>query len=288
MNDKPETFSEWIGRRETVTDTITPVPAMALAATLDRPPFPIAAGDALPLPWHWIYGLPLARQSEIGPDGHPKRGGFLPPIPQPRRMWAGSRITSHRLLRVGERVERISTIDAIKTREGRTGKLVFVTVHHAWKPRDDDVALEEWQDIVYRDPPRPGEDPPPPTAADTNVEWSRMIKPDPVLLMRYSALTFNAHRIHYDLVYATSVEGYPALVVHGPLTATLLLDALQRARPGATIRTFAFKGMRPLFHDQPFTINGRDEGNGRFALWAANMQGELAMQASAETGQAPG
>src|SRR6185436_783007 len=122
MSERNDNWNDWIGRKETVADTITPVPAMALAATLDRPPFPIAAGDLLPLPWHWVYGVPIVRQSEIGPDGHPKRGGFLPPIPQPRRMWAGSRITAHRPLRIGEAVLRISTIDAIKIRDGRTGK----------------------------------------------------------------------------------------------------------------------------------------------------------------------
>jgi 3-methylfumaryl-CoA hydratase len=279
-----ETWNDWIGRKETVTDTITPVPAMALAAILDRPPFPIAHGDLLPLPWHWVYGIPLVRQSEFGSDGHPKRGRFLPPIRPPRRIWVGSRIASQRPLRIGEQVERVSTIESIETIDGRSGTRVIVRLHHAWRPKGDDVALEEWQELVYCDPPPAGDVPHAPAAPVQKIDWSRMIKPDTVLLMRYSALTFNAHRIHYDLAYATGVEGYPALVVHRPLLATLLLDALQRARPGASIRGFTFEDRWPLFHDQPFTVNGRDEGNGRFALWAASIQGELAMQATAELG----
>ena len=204
-------------------------------------------------------------------------------MPQPRRMWAGSRISMHRPLFIGESVQRTSTIDAIKTRDGRSGRLVFVTVHHAWRAGDAaQPALEEWQDIVYRAPPAPGEAPPPAATAPNDADWSRTVRPDAVLLMRYSALTFNSHRIHYDLPFATEVEGYPGLVVHGPLIATLLLDALLREQPDARVRTFAFKAMRPLICGHTFTVNGRAERVGAMTLWAADAQGQLAMQAHAE------
>lgn len=282
MNENPS-WDDWIGRREAMSDTISPVPARALAATLDHAPGRIGEGDALPLPWHWLYGLPLVRQSSVGSDGHPKRGGFLPPVPQPRRMWAGSRISMHRPLVIGEAVQRTSTIEACKTRDGRSGRLVFVTVHHAWQAGNAaQPALEEWQDIVYRDPPAPGQAPPPAANAPIGAEWSRTVRSDPVLLMRYSALTFNSHRIHYDLPYATEVEGYPGLVVHGPLIATLLLDALLREQPDAHVRTFAFKAMRPLICGRPFTVNGRVEGDRAVSLWATDEQGQLAMQANAQ------
>jgi 3-methylfumaryl-CoA hydratase len=281
MNDT-STWGDWIGRSETVLDTISAVPARALAATLDHEPADLGEGTALPLPWHWLYGLPLVQQSALGPDGHPKRGGFLPPVPQPQRMWAGSRITVHRPLRIGEAVRRTSTIDAIKVRDGRSGRLVFVTVHHAWLAADAAApTLEEWQDIVYRDPPSHGEAPPPVTAAPAVADWSQTLHPDPVLLMRYSALTFNSHRIHYDLPYATGVEGYPGLIVHGPLVATLLLDSLQRRHRATRVRTFAFKALRPLICGQPFSVNGRAEGDGAVELWCVDAQGLIAMQANA-------
>jgi 3-methylfumaryl-CoA hydratase len=281
MPEKAKDLTAWIGRAESLTDIVTPVPARALAATLDRNPT-IADGDALPLPWHWLYCLPLGRQSSLGEDGHPKRGGFLPPIRQPRRMWAGSRIAVTRALRIGDHVTRTSTIDAIKEREGKSGRLVFVTVRHGWHTPDTaEPALEEWQDIVYRDAPTAGEAPAARAAAPADAQWSRTIDPDAVLLMRYSALTFNSHRIHYDLPYATTVEGYPGLVVHGPLIATLLLDAVRRERPAAFVREFAFRAVAPLIAGRQFTVNGRDDGGGKLALWAADATGTLAMQASA-------
>jgi len=276
-------WTDWMGRRETVSDIVSPGPARALAAALDRDPDGIADGDALPLPWHWLYGLQMARQSSLGADGHPQRGGFLPPVPQPHRMWAGSRIAAHRPLRIGQAVRRTSTIDAIKARDGRSGRLVFVTVHHAWHAGDTlEPALEEWQDIVYRDAPPPGEATPAGDVAPANARWSRTVHPDPVLLMRYSALTFNGHRIHYDLPYAMQVEGYPGLVVHGPLAATLLLDALRRERPDGVEQSFAFKGARPLICGRPFALHGGDDVNGALALWATDDEGRLAMQASVQ------
>jgi 3-methylfumaryl-CoA hydratase len=169
----------------------------------------------------------MARHSEIGPDGHPKRGGFLPPVPLPRRMWAGSRLTFVQPVRVGDALTRESRILDVSGKEGRTGHLVFVTVRHDYSLASG-LAITEEHDIVYRDNPQPGQPAPKPTPAPTDSQFSREIVPDPVLLFRYSALTFNGHRIHYDRSYVTEVEGYPGLIVHGPLIATLLLDLLRR------------------------------------------------------------
>ena len=172
---------------------------------------------------HWLYFLPLYRRSEVGPDGHALRGGFLPPVPLPRRMWAGGRLEFRRPVRVGDAIERTSTIVKVDAKEGRTGALVFVLVRHEIGAAGE-VAIVEEHDIVYREAPRAGEPPPAKKAAPANPDWRRDVVPDDVLLFRYSALTFNGHRIHYDRRYVTEVEGYPGLIVHGPLIATLLAD----------------------------------------------------------------
>jgi 3-methylfumaryl-CoA hydratase len=273
---------DWIGRSERRSDTITAAPLAGLAATLDRvdDPEPLP-GSALPPLAHWLYFLPQAAQREIGADGHPKRGGFLPPVPLPRRMWAGGRLQFERALRVGDEVERRSTITKVDAKAGRSGALVFVTVRHEISDARG-LALSEEHDIVYRDNPLPGAPPPAPAPARTDEEFGRRIVPDPVLLFRYSALTFNGHRIHYDRSYATEVEGYPGLIVHGPLIATLLVDLVRRDRPGAQIRSFAFKAASPLFDIHPFSVCGKRADDGHVDLWARNHAGELAMQARAE------
>ncbi|WDD92654.1 acyl-CoA dehydrogenase [Burkholderia sp. FERM BP-3421] len=278
--DNPDSFDAWIGRCETRADRITPSPVRLMQATLDY------AQDATPpatLPplWHWLYFLPGERQSHLGVDGHPQRGGFLPPVTLPRRMWAGGRLAFLRPLDMDAPAERRSTITNVKSRSGRSGRLVFVTVRHEVGDAQG-VAIREEQDIVYRDAPPPAAaDAPPPRPAPDDAQYSHVITPDPVLLMRFSALTFNGHRIHYDRPYATQEEGYPGLVVHGPLIATLLLEALRRAHPDRTIRSFAFKAVSPLFDTAPFTVNGALETH-TARLWACGPQGQLAMQASAE------
>ncbi|RSB97353.1 acyl-CoA dehydrogenase [Bordetella bronchiseptica] len=277
--DNPPSYDAWIGRTETCADQIGPTPIRLLRGMLDDEHASALPGHLPPL-WHWLYFLPGERQSNIGPDGHPRRGGFLPPIALPRRMWAGGRLRFLRPLAVGAAVTRLSTIRHVQVKSGRSGQLVFVTVLHEIGD-DAGVAIREEQDIVYRDAPAAGAPAPQPTPAPADEQYSRVITPDPVLLMRFSALTFNGHRIHYDRPYAMQEEGYPGLVVHGPLIATLLMEELRRNHPGKTIRGFEFKAVSPLFDTAAFSVNGKVAGHAAH-LWARGPQGQLAMQASAE------
>lgn len=277
----------WQGRTETLRDDLTAAPVRGLSATLDRDdPLP-EAGTRLPALWHWLYFLPHHRQSEIGEDGHAKRGGFLPPVPLPRRMWAGGRLTWEpgNPLQVGDAVERTSTIASVTHKAGRTGELVFVLVRHEVRNARG-LALTEEHDIVYRAAAAPGEPAPPPTPAAKDATFSRDLVPDDVLLFRYSALTFNGHRIHYDRRYVTQVEGYPGLIVHGPLIATLLVDLLRRNAPAdAQLARFEFRAVRPTFDIAPFRVHGKPaEGStdGKtFSLWGEDADGWLTMQATA-------
>ena len=271
----------WVGRSETVHDTITPAPVRALTATLDHAAVDVTSGMTLPPLWHWLYFLPMHPQSEIGADGHAKRGGFMPPVPLPRRMWAGSQFEFRAPLRVGDAVARTSTIADVTQKEGRTGKLVFVRVRHELRCNGAaDPAVVEFHDIVYREAKQATDVEPPPVAAPVAAAWQRTVVPDDVLLFRYSALTFNGHRIHYDRKYVTEVEGYPGLIVHGPLIATLLMDLLRREAPDAVVATFRFKAVRPTFDLHHFKINGQREGN-TVKLWAQDHEGWLTMDAVA-------
>ncbi len=272
---------DWIGREQVVEDTITVAPLVALSVTLDRDdPLP-HEGDALPPLWQWLFFLPSTPMRDVGADGHASLGGFLPPLTLPRRMWAGSRLTVAHCPRVGEAVRRVSRIADVVEKTGASGQLVFITVQHdTFTPRG--LAISESQDIVYRAAPTPGN-----TTATASTEatpasaFSRVITPDPVLLFRYSALTFNSHRIHYDHRYVTNVEGYPGLVVHGPLIATLLLDLLRREKPDAQVLAFSFRAQRPLFDTAPFSIHGHADSATSYRLWALDSLGQLAVQASA-------
>jgi 3-methylfumaryl-CoA hydratase len=272
----------WLGRTQTLDDLIAPDRVSAMAATLDHDRAP-APGEALPPGWHWLYFNGAARHSELGPDGHPRRGGFLPPVPLPRRMWAGGRIVVAAGLKVGEKARRQSRIASVEAKRGRSGDLVFVTVQHRISG-EAGLALEEEHDIVYRSPPEPGAPPLKQEQAPVGAVWRREVRPDPVLLFRYSALTFNGHRIHYDQPYVTGVEGYPGLIVHGPLIATLLLDLLAREAPKARLCRFEFRAKSPLFDTAPFHVNGAPDGTkGTAELWAEGPGGALAMTASAAT-----
>lgn len=278
--------AEWIGREQTAADWITPSRVAAWHATLDHERELPREGEAAPLGFHWTLAPPLARESELGPDGHPRRGGFLPPIPLPRRLWAGSRIVFHRPLFVGQRVERESVITAIDEKQGRSSALVFVTVRHRFTS-DAGLAIEEEQDLVYREPPAPTS-----RMADAPVEqgsedaslWRRTVHPTETMLFRYSALTFNGHRIHYDRRYAERVEGYAGLVVHGPLIATLLLGLIEANLPAATIERFDFRATRPTFDTSDFTIYGGPAvDQHHLELWSTDSRGARAVEADAWT-----
>lgn len=271
---------QWKGRQETLSDTIVPTPLAQLSATLDRDDPTPSLGDPLPPLWHWLFFLPLHRQSAIGPDGHAKRGGFLPPVELPRRMWAGGRFEFGKPLRVGEAVTRTSTIADVSVKAGRTGTLIFVLVRHEVFGSFGGSLVEE-HDIVYRDMPNEGVAPAPLKLAPVGETWTRRIVSDDVLLFRYSALTFNGHRIHYDRRYVTEVEGYPGLIVHGPLIATLLVDLLRR-NDKRTLRQFSFRAVNPVFDIAPFDVCGRPAESGEsLSLWARRNDGALAMEATA-------
>ncbi|HYZ20928.1 MAG TPA: MaoC family dehydratase N-terminal domain-containing protein [Rhodopila sp.] len=274
---------DWIGCTETMNDTVTPTPYAALSATLDRPAERPAAGTPLPPLWHWLYFLPLHRRSEIGPDGHARRGGFLPPVPLPRRMWAGSQFTFHAPLRIGDALTRTSRIEDVTEKSGRTGPLVFVKVRHEIaRTGESTPAVTEFHDIVYREAAKLDEAAPPPTEAPDGGAWERRWVPDDVLLFRYSALTFNGHRIHYDRRYVTEVEGYPGLIVHGPLIATLLLDLLRHERPEAEVLEYRFRAIRPTFDLNPFSVCGAPQPDGKTVrLWGKDHEGWLTMDATA-------
>ncbi len=278
-------LQSWVGKTETILDDITAAPVRALSATLDRDDSaPVAGSTVLPPLWHWLYFLPKQRQSEIGPDGHPKRGGFLPPVPLPRRMWAGGRLhwLSENPLLVGQAMRRASSIASVTHKAGRTGDLLFVLVRHEVHNAKG-LALIEEHDIVYRAAAQPTDPVPPPVAAEQGAAWRREIVPDDVLLFRYSALTFNGHRIHYDRRYVTEVEGYPGLIVHGPLIATLLVDLLRRHTNDAFVKSFNFKAVRPTFDLHPLRLNGQPSADGKTVqLWAQDHEGWLTMQGTAE------
>ena len=266
----------WIGRQEVLEDRLGLFPPAALAATLDRGDAAPAEGDVLPALWHWLYFLPRARQSEIGADGHPKRGGFLPPVELPRRMWAGGRLSFLAPLRLGEAVRRVSTIADVSAKSGRSGTLVFVLVRHeVFGPGG--LAVTEEHDIVYRDAPGAGEVAPVPKPAVVESAWRRDLVADDVLLFRYSALTFNGHRIHYDRRYVTEVEGYPGLIVHGPLLATLLMDLFRR-NDSRGVAGFSFRALAPVFDTTAFSVHGAPTAEGA-RLWVRRADGALCMEA---------
>lgn len=275
LHNRLDMDETWIGKTEESTEVLTLNPVHKLAATLDKLER-FQEGDVLPAGWQWLFFTPTVPMAETGIDGHAKRGGFLPPIELPRRMWAGGRFTCFYPLKIGQEVHKKSTVASISEKEGKSGKLVFVLVRHEFTNADG-LALVEEQDIVYREAPSANQPPPARKAAPAEAQWSKQIFPNPVLLFRYSALTFNSHRIHYDLKYCLEEEGYPGLVVHGPLIATLLLELL----PEGVMEQFSFKAVSPLFDTHPFLIEGRQDGE-FVTLWALNHERHLAMEARAK------
>ena len=282
MSADLDRWRAWVGREETVADVIDAGRARAMQAALDDRAPPLDVGDPLPPLWHWLYFWTVAPAAALGPDGHPERGGFLPPIELPRRMWAGSRVAFHRPLPLGAQATRRSTITDVTFKAGRSGPLAFVTVRHEIGDGQGPCLADE-HDIVYRAAARSGETPRPGDPAPADASWRREVRADPVLLFRYSALTFNGHRIHYDHPYATGTEGYPGLVVHGPLLATMMVELARARHPEAPIAAFAFRALRPIFDTAPFTVAGRLAGDRSGAeLWVADPDGLLAMRGTVE------
>jgi 3-methylfumaryl-CoA hydratase len=272
---------QWIGRTEEKTDIVTAHLVAGLRSALFLDVGKPKEGDAAPFTAHWCLTLPVVPLSEVSPDGHPNRGGFLPPVPLPRRMWAGGAINITEPLRVGDVVTRTSTIKDLALKSGSTGVLCFVSVDHVFKtPRG--VAIRERHDIVYREMPTGGQNAAPakPPAAPAAAKHSERHLADPVLLFRYSALTFNGHRIHYDRDYVTKVEGYPGLIVHGPLQAALLIELAAKLQGGKPPASFVYRGLQPLFDGSEFSVNASDISSG-LDLWTANDKGEPTMRGTA-------
>lgn len=265
-------LSTWIGRTEEIHDHLSQNLVTRIAATFSEPT--PQAGEPLPALWQWCFFQPAVEEIGLGADGHPARGGFLPPADNRNRMWAGGRVEFHTPLKVDAAATRKSTILNVQEKQGKTGSLLFVTVQHDYL-QDGQLAIREEQDIVYREPtpPKLAGSAPLPTG-----EWQESVTPTPTLLFRYSAVTFNGHRIHYDWPYVTEAEGYPGLVVHGPLMATLNLRAFCRANPEARVRHFAYRGVRPLIAPHPFEVGGRVVASGKAELWTGNAEG-VAQQA---------
>jgi len=270
---------QWIGRSEEATDTVTAQLVKGLRATLFQEVGAPKTGDAAPFTVHWCLAQPVFPMSMLGPDGHPTRGGFLPPVPLPRRMWAGGEIEFLQPLRVGDESTRTSRIADVQVKTGSTGTLCFVSVEHSISsPRG--IAIRERQDIVYREmttstPATAKAPPPPPEAQHRETHVS-----DPVLLFRYSALTFNGHRIHYDRDYVTKVEGYPGLIFHGPLQATFIIEMAAKLHGGKPPKKFTYRGLQPLFEGSEFSINANETADG-MELWTANAEGQPTMKGTA-------
>ena len=278
MSDR---YGPWIGKQRVTEALVTAYPADALNATLDRDDAMLREGDPVPPGWHLIYIREVVKLRATAEDGHPKKGDFLPPIDLPRRMWAGTKATYHKPFHIGERIRNITTIKSITLKEGKTGQLVFLNLENKIEG-ESGIATTEIQDVVYREEAKPGttksSDIP---SASPEPVWKRIIHPSPVLLFRFSALTMNSHRIHYDRSYVTQVEKYPGLLVHGPLTFVLLLDLFRRELSKATLKTISVRAVSPLYDTHSFSVEGTPGENGNAELWALNHEGKLAMAANA-------
>ena len=267
-------LQEWVGKQETKEDDISLFPAQALAAALDNEELP-NKGDELPPFWEWMYFLPTPKASATGVDGHPDKGGFLPPVPLPRRMWAAGEVECHQPLIIGKAATRLSTIESVELKSGSTGTLVFVNVRHDIS-QGGALCISQVQNIVYREQPTERAELPAGKPAPEEFDFSQEITPNPVLLFRYSALTYNGHRIHYDRDYAVNEELYPALVVHGPLLVTLLLELKRQNIADKSFKTFKFRAVRPTFDTTSFTVSGKQEGD-QLSLWSADNDGFTCM-----------
>jgi 3-methylfumaryl-CoA hydratase len=273
-------YTDWVGRTETTEDVADESKVARMYATLNAESPENLSHQELPNLWHWMYFSPIVPFSDLGSDGHPKRGNFLPPVDLPRRMWAGGRLEFFRPLQVGQEIARTSTIKSVQNKNGRTGEMVFVTVSHEVSDKSGMILIEE-QDIVYRDYVPKDRPTPRYKEAVELSDFSKKLVPDPVTLFRYSALTFNGHRIHYDRKYCLEEEGYPGLVFHGPLTATLLICLLTSNRKKIVLKNFEFRALKPLFDTHTFVLHGKELRSGMYDLWAVDHEGHIAMEARA-------
>jgi 3-methylfumaryl-CoA hydratase len=272
-------IEDWVGNQETRTELIHQQSLNGFAALMDQD---VPTSAIVPPGGHWMYFLPTDKQSRLAQDGHAFKGDFLPPIDLPRRMWAGGRLTFHNQLKAGDTAEKTSTIKSVTPKEGRTGNLVFITVQHQVSNQDG-ICITEEHDIVFRDAPSKGSaSPKQPQPAPTDGRWETEVVPDSVMLFRYSALTFNGHRIHYDREYCQNVEGYPGLIVHGPLLGTLLMRLAVQRMEERELSSFNFRNFNPVFDTAAFTLNGREENDRQCSVWVAGPAGELAVSATAE------
>lgn len=275
---------EWIGRARVVEEEIGLATVRRIAGTFDLDPDGFAPGSELPPHWFNLFFADVARHSAIGPDGHPRRGEFLPPIPLPRRMGAGRRVTIAGRLRVGDHAARRTEVAAITPKQARTGAIVVLTMRHTVTARGATIAVDEF-DAIYREAVAPGaaSAATTPVPAPTDHAWEDEVALDPVQVFRYGALTWNAHRIHYDADYARGTEGYPGVVMNGGLTMHLLLDAVLRRAP-ASLRGYSARLTRPLFVGDGAALRGTAARDGAMRAWVADRQGLLAAEMSAEFG----
>ncbi len=282
----PENLKRHVGRRLVSTDVVTAAPANLLRLAFGRAEPEFEPGDPLPPGWHGLYFVPRFAPGELRPDGTPRDAGLVPPMPLPRRMFAGERLRFHMPIRIGDELRRETELADITLKAGATGTLVFATVVSRFLAPGG-LALEEERRTVFREEVKPGErnQAPRREEAPADVPWRRRVAPDPILLFRFSALTFNSHRIHYDRPWAVEVEGYPGLVVHGPLTSTLLIDFARDHNPGRAFLTYSTQARAPLFDTAPFELRGRPSADGRGCeLWAVTPEGTVAMSAQVEFG----
>lgn len=281
VGENSSDLQAWVGRSEERRDIIISERCVGLQAALNLQGDRLSDGDALPPLWHWLYFWDIAPRSELGRDGHPAVGGFMPPVGPARRMWAGSRVSFPGKLRLGEPATRVSTIEKVAEKSGRSGKLVFVTVRHELSGSEG-LAIVDEHDIVYREDTGEGASARPGEPASDGAKWIEQVDPDPTLLFRYSALTYNGHRIHYDRDYARDVEGYDGLVVHGPLLATMMVGMAARSLPDRSVSRFEFRGQRPVMDIETFTVNVDPDGEDAVDVWVANGEGMFAMRGRTE------
>jgi len=269
-----------VGRTETATDVVTAAQANLMRLAFGRREPEFKDGDALPPGWHVIYFTPRFAPSELRPDGTPAHSALMPDMPLPRRMFAGQGFRFHRPVRIGQTLRQETELTDIALKSGSTGTMVFTTVvSRIYGP--DGLAIEDERRIVYREEVKAGErnQAPKREPAPADAPWRRAVTVDPILLFRFSALTFNSHKIHYDREWATKTEGYPGLVVHGPLTQTLLIDFARDHAGGRAFTSFTTQARAPLFEGAPFELRGKPGDKG-CELWAVTPEGTVAMSAS--------